>query len=605
MSIVFLLSVILKGLGAVLEVLLQVMITRMLGLAGYGTYSTWVSAADLVYWVLFSGITKCNTFYLSNKGTELRRFKAKYYSCYVLPVLTTLVLVLALEKGRGGYTVIALITGMELLVMDHSSTMMAQGQPGCALFGEYVLGRLFLVLGTLVLYKTERLSLGTLLALYVIQYAGILVFFLIKRDREPRRDISKELSLRKWGSYQRADLIQALISQMPILLQYFFTGAFEAGIVSVVLMVKKLVNFISGPTAKVFLPEFSRMYHAGDKAGIKQCYASIMRIQMLFAGSMAVVLVGYPQVLLSILAEELLPYTKQFVGCALVFILIATLGPCSGVLQMTGNEKKDNLYREAALGVMLVLLFVMRGSRLVMLYALCVQALLEGLVKYWYVCRWMQGSAVKLKTYCIWWSVPAAVIAGGCLLHLQHSALAMLLAAGLIDIVDTLGGVDVYSELAFQTGKESGCIVDVQEGWNHLNGEQALAFSRERHALADGDNQRGKNQQAVLTAMLRKCLSPTMLLKAGTIMNQVSSEVETNLSQAQINSLIKYQLNKNATWTIQSVAATGTNDKGYCYSSGDKLLFIMDPDEDVVQKIIDLANVVEEGGTLEDGESLN
>lgn len=144
----------------------------------------------------------------------------------------------------------------------------------------------------------------------------------------------------------------------------------------------------------------------------------------------------------------------------------------------------------------------------------------------------------------------------------------------LIDIVDTLGGVDVYSELAFQTGTESGCIVDVQEGWNHLNGEQALAFSRERHALADGDNQRGKNQQAVLTAMLRKCLSPTMLLKAGTIMNQVSSEVETNLSQAQINSLIKYQLNKNATWTIQSVAATGTNDKGYCYSSGDTPLFI-------------------------------
>ena len=55
----------------------------------------------------------------------------------------------------------------------------------------------------------------------------------------------------------------------------------------------------------------------------------------------------------------------------------------------------------------------------------------------------------------------------------------------------------------------------------------------------------------------------------------------------------------------ESVAATGTNDKGYCYSSGDKLLFIMDPDEDVVQEIIDLANVVEEGGTLKDGESLN
>ena len=53
MSIVFLLSVILKGLGAVLEVLLQVMITRMLGLAGYGTYSTWVSAGSCVLGIVF------------------------------------------------------------------------------------------------------------------------------------------------------------------------------------------------------------------------------------------------------------------------------------------------------------------------------------------------------------------------------------------------------------------------------------------------------------------------------------------------------------------------------------------------------------------------
>ena len=33
----------------------------------------------------------------------------------------------------------------------------------------------------------------------------------------------------------------------------------------------------------------------------------------------------------------------------------------------------------------------------------------------------------------------------------------------LIDIVDILGGIDVYSEVAFTTGDESGCIVDVQE----------------------------------------------------------------------------------------------------------------------------------------------
>lgn len=75
----------------------------------------------------------------------------------------------------------------------------------------------------------------------------------------------------------------------------------------------------------------------------------------------------------------------------------------------------------------------------------------------------------------------------------------------LIDIVDTLGGIDVYSEFAFTTSKDSEYTMDAQEGYNHFNGKEALAFCRERHNLPDGDNQRGKNQQAVITAMLKKC----------------------------------------------------------------------------------------------------
>ena len=107
--------------------------------------------------------------------------------------------------------------------------------------------------------------------------------------------------------------------------------------------------------------------------------------------------------------------------------------------------------------------------------------------------------------------------------------------SSLIEIVDILGGVDVYSEYAFTTGWESGYEMEVQQGINHFDGKQALAFSRERHALEGGDNQRGKNQQAVITAMLKKVLSPTMLLKANSIINQVSQDVETNISQGQFS----------------------------------------------------------------------
>lgn len=51
----------------------------------------------------------------------------------------------------------------------------------------------------------------------------------------------------------------------------------------------------------------------------------------------------------------------------------------------------------------------------------------------------------------------------------------------------------------------------VHEGVNHLDGERALAFARERHAYLDGDNQRIRNQQQVMKALMRSVMSPSML----------------------------------------------------------------------------------------------
>ncbi|HJA65291.1 MAG TPA: LCP family protein [Candidatus Mediterraneibacter cottocaccae] len=175
----------------------------------------------------------------------------------------------------------------------------------------------------------------------------------------------------------------------------------------------------------------------------------------------------------------------------------------------------------------------------------------------------------------------------------------------MIDIVDILGGVDVYSEYEFTTSKDSGYVMDVKKGINHFNGEQALAFSRERQNVPDGDNTRGKDQQAVITAMLKKMLSPTMLLKAGSVMNQVSQNVDTNVSQAQLTGLIRNQLGTNATWTIKSVAAEGTGAKDVCYSSGKQQLYVTKPDRNSIDSIIEEVNIVEEGGILEDAEPLN
>lgn len=431
MNAIFLLSVILKGIGAILEILVQVLVTRGIGVDGYGMYATWINSADLIFWICFSALTKCNTYYLSAPGTKIHQFKKRYYGVYVIPLVSAAAVAVCLF-GKSQYCVILLITLLELRVLDKSSALLTQRHQIISLTGEYILGRSILVAGVLLLQALGTLSQTTLMLLYLIQYVGILLLFFIfqRKRKETRQDISSEVSLRKWGDYQRADLIQSMIGQMPVLLQFFFTGAFEAGVVSIVLTVKKMINFISGPSAKVFLPEFSRLYRSGKKDEIRDCFASIMRIQMLFVGPLSVVLVGYPHVILRVMAEELLPYTFLFVCCSMVFVFTATLGPCSGVLQMTGNEKKDNHCRELALLVMFVVMWLFRSDSLFVLYGLCAQAFLEAIGKYGYVCYWMKKSPVGVLTYLRWWIFPAVMIVLSYLLHLGDSFLWMILTAG-------------------------------------------------------------------------------------------------------------------------------------------------------------------------------
>lgn len=152
--------------------------------------------------------------------------------------------------------------------------------------------------------------------------------------------------------------------------------------------------------------------------------------------------------------------------------------------------------------------------------------------------------------------------------------------SSLVKIVDTLGGVDVDSDFEFTAGG-----YQFKQGMNHLDGKQALAFSRERYSFEDGDNQRGKDQQKVLTAILNKAMSPAILSNASALIADVSDSVQTNMTQEEMAKFIKMQLNDGASWSIESQAASGNGDTQACYSSGDQLLYVMWPDEAVVQSI--------------------
>ncbi len=435
----FLISIILKGIGAILEVVLQILITSTIGVDGYGEYAAWINSADLIFWIALSGLVKCNTFYLSGEKVSLKKFRRKYYLRYALPILFTVAAALCAINNAPAMVIIPIIAGLELMVLDNSSALLAQGHYKKSLIGEYALGRVILLLGVLLLRWQNILYQHTLMGLYIVQYVAVIVFLCARHSgSNTYSDVSQNVSLKKWGAFQQSDLMHSMIEQMPVVVQYLFSGAFEAGVVSIVLLVKKLINFISGPTAKVFLPEFSRLYHAGNKNEIRICYQSIMRIQMMVVGPMAVVLIGYPGVVLRILAEDLLHYKVLFITCSAIFLLTASLGPCGGILQMTGNEKEDNRFRRTALVIMVLIMVATRKDSYFVLYGLCGQVALEAIMKFNHVCKWMEQTPVKLAQYLSWWSVPAVVVFVTYFLGVQDSFIAMVIAAILVFVVGLL-----------------------------------------------------------------------------------------------------------------------------------------------------------------------
>ncbi|MEU6475942.1 LCP family protein [Streptomyces sp. NPDC047017] len=92
-------------------------------------------------------------------------------------------------------------------------------------------------------------------------------------------------------------------------------------------------------------------------------------------------------------------------------------------------------------------------------------------------------------------------------LHIDHYV--EIGFAGFANIVDAVGGVEMTIDQPFKD-KWSGA--DFKAGKQKLNGEQALAFVRTRHAFAASDLQRTKNQQKFLSALAHEVATPSTVL---------------------------------------------------------------------------------------------
>lgn len=157
-----------------------------------------------------------------------------------------------------------------------------------------------------------------------------------------------------------------------------------------------------------------------------------------------------------------------------------------------------------------------------------------------------------------------------------------------IDIVDTIGPIVINSKYSFTTGvyDEHTVPYSYAVGKNTLNGKEALAFARERKAFKGGDRVRNENQQIIIEAIMNKVLSPSILVNYNSLLKTLSNAFVTNMTEEEITTFIKKQLDSNADWKVSKYVLQGTDSYEYTYSYKSAKSYVMLPDSASVNEAI-------------------
>ena len=146
-----------------------------------------------------------------------------------------------------------------------------------------------------------------------------------------------------------------------------------------------------------------------------------------------------------------------------------------------------------------------------------------------------------------------------------------------LKLIDLLGGVDVYNDQEFTSrhGKFHFPVGNV-----HLDSEQALGFVRERYSLADGDRDRGRNQQKVIVAIIQKLTSTEALKNYSDIIQGLQDSLQTNMPIETMMDLVNAQLESGGSYKVNSQDLKGTGQMGLpSYAMPDSNLYMMEIDD--------------------------
>lgn len=109
-------------------------------------------------------------------------------------------------------------------------------------------------------------------------------------------------------------------------------------------------------------------------------------------------------------------------------------------------------------------------------------------------------------------------------------------------MVDAVGGVRVFVPKPMQyTDETQGLEIDLEEGWQTLDGDEAEQFARFRNDEY-GDIGRVQRQQVLLKALRQRITNPTIVARVPQLLEIFQDYVDTNLSSEEMVALVRFGL---------------------------------------------------------------
>ncbi|CAM3662762.1 LCP family protein [Erysipelothrix urinaevulpis] len=175
---------------------------------------------------------------------------------------------------------------------------------------------------------------------------------------------------------------------------------------------------------------------------------------------------------------------------------------------------------------------------------------------------------------------------------LEFNYYARINFTGLVNLVDAVGGVNVFSPNEFTTDKGTVFI----QGENHINGQEALEFARARTQLDRGDIDRGLNHQYLLEAIMNKMLSENNVYSLPSHLPLLRNVLDTNLSDQDISKIISNQISNQNEWNVRDLDLKGVGAMKHTYSQDKRYkYYVYIPDkksrDEIMTSIEEVMNV--------------